>query len=93
MLSQLKKFARTVKSIREAVKPASGKQKLGSLSPDGGQERKLNPNMDLQEMLRTDISGLDATVTGRPYLELPPFTFQDFQITSGFDSGWARYHG
>ena len=65
VLAQLKKFARTVKSIREAVKPASGKQKaLGSLNIDGESERKLNPNMDLSEMLRTDISGLDATVTG-----------------------------
>ena len=65
VLAQLKKFARTVKSIREAVKPASSKQKaLGSMSLDGDSEKKLNPNMDLSEMLRTDISGLDATVTG-----------------------------
>ena len=65
VLSQLKKFARTVKSIREAVKPTSGKQKTPrSLDLEGDSGRKLNPNMDLSEMLRTDITGLDATVTG-----------------------------
>lgn len=67
VLAQLKKFARTVKSIRDAVKP-SGKREVGALSSDTGSEKKMNPNMDLQEMLRTDISGMDATVTGEPGL-------------------------
>lgn len=64
VLAQLKKFARTVKSIREAVKPAPSKRSLDSISLSGEESGRPNANMDLSEMLRTDITGLDATVTG-----------------------------
>ncbi len=66
VLAQLKKFARTVKSVREAVKPPAkgrGKEQL-SLGDVLGDFKRPNANMDLSEMLRTDIKGMDATVTG-----------------------------
>lgn len=66
VLAQLKKFARTVKSVREAVKPAPksrGREQL-SLGDGSGGFQRPNANMDLSEMLRTDITGMDATVTG-----------------------------
>jgi len=68
VLAQLKKFARTVKSVREAVKPipkGRGRDQL-SLGDGSGGFQRPNANMDLSEMLRTDITGMDATVTGAP---------------------------
>ena len=66
VLAQLKKFARTVKSVREATKPPSQGRRREQMSLGDGSDgfQKPNPNMDLSEMLRTDITGMDATVAG-----------------------------
>jgi len=66
VLAQLKKFARTVKSVREAVKPPpkTRRREQLSLGDGSGGFQRPNANMDLSEMLRTDITGMDATVTG-----------------------------
>lgn len=72
VLSQLKKFARTLQQIREAVTPNSrSRAEVAAPAQDGidyasggGRLKKPNPNMSLSEMLTTDITGMDATVSG-----------------------------
>lgn len=75
VLAQLRKFARTLKQIREAVAPSSrsraevpAPRASGLDYASSGKDRlpKPNPNMSLSEMLRTDITGMDATVSGGP---------------------------
>lgn len=71
VLSQLKKFARAFKQVKDAVqkRPERGRRQPGGADDSSdpfGRSRmpKSDPNMSLSELLRTDITGMDATVTG-----------------------------
>ena len=61
ILIQLKKFAETVKKVRAAVSPTAASKVP---APAAAQSKSRFMDADMSTVLRTDITGMDASALG-----------------------------